>query len=632
MGRGSFSRRALVVAISAASLMVGGGAALVGLLASAAGLLQVSAPDLLDPRHLGRLTAAAAPGGLDVPGELVPQTEWGTLDDPGCPAVATTTWTVDEIAYTSVRLTQCVLESAAFGALDRLAAPGPLTPDEREQVWRWQTADRLGRAWVQNSSLIEVTTTCRLTWDCDFWNDSVVFDVIYGLPGRSSPAEPADGDVTTEALRLGFSILVALLVVVGAVRLAQRLRAERLPAVADRPGWLDLTAAGDRVTWLTRARSFAIVTAVVLTPVGLVPTDDEWNRVGAALYVGGGLAFGVVAWWADRTVKRWLGRRPPPAVARTRSVRRGVGEGLVAGARLLVVAAWLLVGLLAVAVVTLGPGSPAPAVAAIGVLGPSSGQVAALALGMLAAITGEATWWAIGPLAIGTVVPVVLLAVGINHLGRRLVAPSIVELRAADPLPPLLLLRSFGDDATRLPALHPRHSALPSLLRLGRGRRFEEVLADILAGHGPLIAVNPPGMRLPSLGAAKESLANDEWRSRVDELMGESGIAVFLCTPDSMNPGLAWELQNAANRLEPARLLLVVGPYPAAEVAARWDRFARAAVAVGRSFAGLAELRLLPGAHVLVWTGGRWVQVGARVRQDISYELCLTEALRLSAG
>ncbi len=631
MARGSPLRWALVVAVSAACLAAGGFAALAGMLASGAGLLQLSAPDLLDARSLGRVIAASTPGGLDVPGELVGETGWQSVEDPGCPVRATTTWSVDGVAYTSVRLTQCVLESAAFDALRQVSAPGPLVADAREHVWWWETPDELGRVWVQNSSLIEVTTTCRLTWDCEFWNDSVVFDVIYGLPGRASPSEPADGDVTTEALRLGFSILGALLVVVGTVRLVQRLRSERLPAVADQPGWLDITAAADRVTWLTRAGSFAVVAALVLIPVGLVPTGDDWTRLGAALYVGGGLAFGVVAWWADRTVKRWLGRRPPPAVARTHSVRRWAGEGLVAGARLLVIGAWLLVGVLAVAVVALGPGSPAPAVAAIGADGPSSGQVAALALGMLAATTGEATWWTTGPLALGTVVPVVLLVVGTDHLGRRLVAPSIAELRAADPRPPLLLLRSFGDDAARLPTLHPRRSALPSLLRLGRGRRFEEVLADVLAGHGPLIAVNPPGMRLPSLGAAKESLSNDEWRYRVDELMGESGTAVFLCTPDSVNPGLAWELQNAASRLDPARLLLVVGPYPAAEVAARWDRFARAAVAAGRSFAGLGELQLLPGAHVVVWAGGRWIQVGARTRQDITYELGLTEALRLSA-
>ena len=147
----------------------------------------------------------------------------------------------------------------------------------------------------------------------------------------------------------------------------------------------------------------------------------------------------------------------------------------------------------------------------------------------------------------------VLVALGaiVFRSARRLGSIRARQLMLRDPRPPVLYLRSFGDDRLKLwTATFGR----PSLIERFTPRRFdtfEEVLVRYLSGYGPVIAVNPPGTRLAPLGAARETIDSAEWQSAVATWMTQSRLIVFATPPSQVNRGLRWELEAVST----ARLL-----------------------------------------------------------------------------
>src|SRR5262249_21295227 len=78
--------------------------------------------------------------------------------------------------------------------------------------------------------------------------------------------------------------------------------------------------------------------------------------------------------------------------------------------------------------------------------------------------------------------------------------------------PPVLYLRSFGDDRLRVVS--------PRLERRGlerfswrRTELFEDVVARALSSIGPVVAIARPGTGQRELGAARESIVVEDWLS-----------------------------------------------------------------------------------------------------------------------
>lgn len=145
---------------------------------------------------------------------------------------------------------------------------------------------------------------------------------------------------------------------------------------------------------------------------------------------------------------------------------------------------------------------------------------------------------------------------------RRRSARRGAEVRRLDARPPVLLLRSFGDDMMKLEKGAKWRSA-NDLFR--KGMTFERIVAKQLGLIGPVIAIGKPGESLAPLGAARDYVSDDVWQREVEERMHESTLIVLML---GSSQGLAWELLRA-HRLRLLRKLVLIFP-PAENLDQRW--------------------------------------------------------------
>jgi hypothetical protein len=219
----------------------------------------------------------------------------------------------------------------------------------------------------------------------------------------------------------------------------------------------------------------------------------------------------------------------------------------------------------------------------------------------------------------------VLVALGaiVFRSARRLGSIQARQLMLRDPRPPVLYLRSFGDDRLKLwTATFGR----PSLIERFTPRRFdtfEEVLVRYLSGYGPVIAVNQPGTRLAPLGAARETIGDADWKAAVATWMAQSRLIVFATPPSDVKDGLRWELEAVSEHGYWDKALILVPPVRAEQLQARWH--------------GLLGMRVwpftVPGpvddphALALALTNGQWQVISADRRSEWSYSAALEQAL-----
>lgn len=213
--------------------------------------------------------------------------------------------------------------------------------------------------------------------------------------------------------------------------------------------------------------------------------------------------------------------------------------------------------------------------------------------------------------------------------GRRLSQPSAARLLEDDNRAPVLLLRSFSDDAATISS----RNALRRFLYLGLyGKvRLESAIADELARLGPFIAVGQPGERLPALGAARAYLDDADWQTQVIDWIGAARLIVMV---GGTTPWVGWELSQvaAAGRLD--RLLVLLPPTSdAAEAEARWAVLRERLDGPDASrWAGLPAAPPAEGA-IAVYSarrGGVRVLTSARPRQadyELAVRLAVTEIL-----
>jgi hypothetical protein len=220
-----------------------------------------------------------------------------------------------------------------------------------------------------------------------------------------------------------------------------------------------------------------------------------------------------------------------------------------------------------------------------------------------------------------------LLVLGavILWFARRLGSAEARRLMLRDPRPPVLYLRSFGDDKLRLRSATFGRPSLIERFTPRRFDRFEEVLVRYLSRYGPVIVVNPPGTRLASLGAARETIEPADRHSAVAGWMAHAALIVFLAPPSQVTQGVHWELRTVAEHGQLDKALVVVPPVSAEQLQARWRAF-------GAACAGLWPFTVArpladPRALVLAFRHGRWDVATADTRTEWSYAAALDQAL-----
>jgi hypothetical protein len=142
--------------------------------------------------------------------------------------------------------------------------------------------------------------------------------------------------------------------------------------------------------------------------------------------------------------------------------------------------------------------------------------------------------------------------------GKHRSAPSAASLMSKDPRPPVLYLRSFQDDSIAAQGkLHYASSGQTggwyqlSLV----AETEEEQLAQVMNEIGPFVAIGRPGEKVPEIGAARMYANDDEWRSKVLNLIGRAKLIV-LRAGDSSN--VLWELESVVKLVRPEQVILLV--------------------------------------------------------------------------
>lgn len=201
----------------------------------------------------------------------------------------------------------------------------------------------------------------------------------------------------------------------------------------------------------------------------------------------------------------------------------------------------------------------------LGVLG------AAVFLGtfvILARVATDSSFRAHAPTgAIPVLLVVSMVAIGITYYGHkrwthgRKIAASkrATTLIAKDTRPPVVYLRSFGDDAIASEvqdALDPILTiAGAPVLMFFPGKTEEEQTVKVLSGIGPVVAIGKPGEPLPELGAIRKYATDDEWQGKVKDWLSRARLVVFRA---GVTHGLTWEVQQAVSCLKPEQIMFLI--------------------------------------------------------------------------
>jgi hypothetical protein len=225
---------------------------------------------------------------------------------------------------------------------------------------------------------------------------------------------------------------------------------------------------------------------------------------------------------------------------------------------------------------------------------------------------------------------IVIVAVGavLSRRARRLASVEARRMMMRDPRPPILYLRSFGDDGLKLWTATLGRRSLIERFTPRRFDAFEEVLVRSLSLHGPVIALNPPGTTLAPLGAARETIDSADWHSAIATWMEQSALVVFVAPPRQVTQGLLWEMETVSANRHWDKTLIVVPPVRAPDLQRRWQEFLAACATFGPlTFPPPAEH---PHALVLASMNGEWTVITADQRTEWSYSAALRQVLNES--
>jgi hypothetical protein len=120
------------------------------------------------------------------------------------------------------------------------------------------------------------------------------------------------------------------------------------------------------------------------------------------------------------------------------------------------------------------------------------------------------------------------------------------SLLAADQRPPILFLRSFGDDEKQT----YRRSKKAFL-----DFSLETRLSNHFSRFGPFVAIGSPNDAVPQLGAARVLLSDDEWQPRVLSWMRDARLIIMY---SGTTHWVNWELRQVVKNEYATRLILMM--------------------------------------------------------------------------
>jgi hypothetical protein len=229
--------------------------------------------------------------------------------------------------------------------------------------------------------------------------------------------------------------------------------------------------------------------------------------------------------------------------------------------------------------------------------------------------------WSTFALAVGhvskliLVVAVLALAAVVWRIGQRLNLRHRAAIVLQDK-PPVLLLRSFADDADRIPSSR----LIQRLFR--RRKRLEETIADELAKAAPFVAIGKPGERLPQIGASRIYVSDSDWQQVVTSYIERANLIIVIA---GKTHWVQWELANVLTQGLISRLLIIFPRIDEADRLARWSNLRTAFDST--DFAPAAAR--LDIAHALaIFVGGdqEFVAVKSRKATQSDYETALRVA------
>jgi hypothetical protein len=435
-------------------------------------------------------------------------------------------------------------------------------------------------------------------------------DAVTGLARAQAALLPAGGTSAYRAPSGGEAIAsatafttVGCLVLLGSSVVASRRvrRRTAAPAGTRLPGSVDVSQRATTIRRRGLVLALVQVAAVNLVVIGVLGALEGIDALDVAVAVGGALV-GILGTQA-------LGRRDRAPAAHGGASRRG--RDAPAGL------AGVTIGIVALALLVSGT-----AVTAMG-LRDLAFRPSLTALERSATLRVSPTALAGGTSAIG----VGLLAVGgfAFRAARRRARASAARLRASDGRRPILYLRSFDDDDLPLASVVSARRPFLEFFRVRGGDPFEEAIAWQLAPHGPVVAVGRPGRPLASLGAARDLLAEGDWRSGVTERMREAQAVVLVI---GTTEGLAWEVAQLVDDGQLAKTVFLLPPTDPAALQRRLSHCDETLRAKG--VAGFFAVGATAGALAVVQVDGGWQALVADVRDEASYRAAVDQSVGMA--
>jgi len=144
----------------------------------------------------------------------------------------------------------------------------------------------------------------------------------------------------------------------------------------------------------------------------------------------------------------------------------------------------------------------------------------------------------------------VVLGVFLLWRERQYAAKADAQRIVTDSNPDVLYLRAFRSDPST------KGYVFSSMFRWTSGLETqEEQLADVLRSIGDLVAIGRPGEDLPTPGAARIYVSDQEWKEVVTRRMRGARLVIIRA---GVGENLLWELKQAVETLNPQKVLILV--------------------------------------------------------------------------
>jgi hypothetical protein len=219
------------------------------------------------------------------------------------------------------------------------------------------------------------------------------------------------------------------------------------------------------------------------------------------------------------------------------------------------------------------------------------------------------------PTVIGLMFGMVYVAPLGLFFARSFFQPDADAVLKADNRPPILVLRSFRDDA----GLHVAESFRPLF-----DFSLEARLANHFARLGPFIAVGSPRQKIMPIGARRFQLSDEEWQDAIQRWLDEAQIIIYIA---GITHWALWELSQVVAKGFAHKLIIVfpeAGFWVRAKLSAAVEE---RMTAIREAFAGTIWEKGLAGAgpsgsirSISFQPSGRVMVVTSRAKGRTSYQ------------